>query len=136
MKEVRTLMARKTLTLDDINEAADEQYGHLEIPLGGGSVVKLINPLRLSDAKRKELKAWMKPVDAAIKAEENGEEASEDDEDNAFDKAAELIHIVAETAAQAEKLVKALGRDQAKLKIVIEAYFDKESAGKASSSES
>jgi hypothetical protein len=129
-------MARKTLTLQDINDAADQQYGTVDIPVGD-AVVKLVNPLRLSESKRKALRDWLKPEEE--KTEEEKARAEADDRP-AFEQAADFLYIVAQEAWMADKLKDALRDengegDQAKLKFVLEAYFDKEQVGKASSSE-
>jgi len=47
-----------TVTLDEIRAAAEEKYGSFDIPLSDGTVVVLLNPLRLSKDVRKGLETF------------------------------------------------------------------------------
>jgi len=124
-------MARKTITLQDINEAADAQYGTLDIPVGD-DLVQLVNPLRLTDEKLEELQYYVKKDEKKTDEEKAKDEA---DKRSSFDKAADLIRITAKDAALGDKLIEALHGDRAQMKYVIEQYFEQEEAGKASSSQ-
>lgn len=108
-----------SFTLDDIRAAAEAKYGAMEIDLGD-DVVRLVNPLRLSKAKRDELTA----INDRLEEEGVDQEAVFHD----------AIRLVAETPGQATKLLKAVGSDLAILAEVFENYGKTTQVGEASAS--
>lgn len=109
-------------SLDDIRSAAEAKYGSTDIDLGDGTVVCLMNPLRLPKAKRDQLSVIQ-------------EEFSGDDVD-AADVFARLLVLVASNQADAKKLLKAVGDDLATLSQIFETYTSGTQLGEASASES
>ena len=108
-------------TLDDIRAAADAKYGSTEIELGDGTVLSLINPLRLPKLKRDALSAI-------------GEKLEGEDVDQA-DVFADAIRIAASSAVAAEKLIEACAGDLAILSEVFAAYTTGAQVGEASASQ-
>lgn len=111
-------------TLDDIKAAAEAQYGSTDIELAGGETVKLLNPLRMSEANRKALIAASKSLEA------EGEDA---DQNAAFDA---IFELIAESPAKAKKLIAACGEDLAMKAVIFGHYQDGTQAGEASASQS
>lgn len=112
-----------TFTLDSIREAAEAQYGSTDIDLGG-SVVKLLNPLRMTKAKRDGL------VAASERLSAEGEDA---DQDAAFD---EIFLLIAENEIAGQKLVDALDGDLGMKAVIFEKYQGGTQVGEASASQS
>lgn len=110
-----------SITLADIQTAADKKYGPLVIEDIPGGPVELVNPIRLSKEKR----AKLKDLDKA-------DEAGEIDVD---EKVAECIRLAA-NPADAKRLLAALGGDLAQLKEVIEQWSSSGQSGEASPSPS
>ena len=110
------------VTLDSIREAAEKKYGSYDIELGGGNVVRLLNPLRLSEDARKRL--------AALEEQEGG-----DDTDSVAERLHETVRIIAESQEQAAKLIEAVGGDLGVLATIIEQYGDAAEVGEASPSQ-
>jgi hypothetical protein len=96
-----------TYTLDDIRAAAEAKYGE---------VARLLNPLRLSKEKRKELG----------EAQERLSEA--DDQQAALE---DLLRLVAENKRAADRLLSALGGDLGYLVSVFDKYTKGTQAGEA-----
>ncbi len=107
--------------LADIRNAADAKYGSYDIDLGDGNVTKLLNPLRLSDEKRAELKV--------VENELSNSNADEDADQVAIFQRA--IRAVAETEGQADRLLALIGRDLAVLAEVFSGYGANTQAGEA-----
>lgn len=107
--------------LDDIRAAAEAKYGATEIEIEDGKTVRLVNALRLTKDKRALISAL---EDDAPEGEEK------DQEEGLFD----LIRIVAETPAQAELLLAAVGDDLAILAEIVETYSKGTQMGEASPS--
>lgn len=119
-----------SFTLDDIRAAAETKYGATEIDLGGDTKVRLLNPLRLSKAKRDALVALQKELDHQ---EDGAEEGTEHiDQEGAFK---ETIRLVAESQYQAETLLSAVGDDLAVLAEIVERYSRGTQVGEASASD-
>lgn len=114
-----------SITLDSIRAAADAKYGSFDIELTDGSVTKLLNPLRLHEDARAELK-----VVSGLLANSTEDTESVDQVD-LFQRA---IRCVAETPAQAEALLTAVGRDLAILAEIFAGYGEGTQAGEASAS--
>lgn len=123
--EVRNLMAT-TFTLDDIRAAAEAKYGSTDIQIGD-TLVRLLNPLRLTKVKRTALVAAQKDLEA-----EEGDEEVEVDQEAAFHA---ILRIVAETEHQAEVLIDAVGDDLAQLASLFSMYSEGTQAGEASASQ-
>lgn len=117
-------------TLDDIRAAAEEQYGSTDIEMADGSEVKLLNPMRLTKAKRVALAKLQEKMSAASEAEEG--ELEEVDEEEIVD---EMFTLIAATEAQAKKLLKALGGDLAQKIALFNMYGEKTQVGEASASQ-
>jgi tail assembly protein len=109
-----------SITLADIQAAADKKYGPLVIELPDGNV-ELTNPIRLSKDKRKAL-ADLDAADA-------------DGEVDVDEKVAACIKLAAKPA-DAKRLLAALGGDLAQLKEVIEQWSASSQPGEASPSPS
>ena len=115
------------VTLDSIRQAADAKYGSYDIDLGDGQTTRLLNPLRMSEAQRAELKRIQR--DLSDSAEDDApEDVSQVD---LFEQA---ITAVAETKGQAERLLNLVNRDLALLAEIFEAYGENTQAGEASAS--
>jgi hypothetical protein len=110
-----------TFTLDDIRAAADKKYGSTDIPLGDGSVVKLVNPLRLPKDKRDTLSGI-------------GERMEVEGVDQA-DVLADALRAAAASATEVEKLISEIGGDLAVLVTLFEHYTNGVQAGEASASQ-
>lgn len=108
------------ITLDDIRAAAEARYGSTDIDLGDGTVVKLLNPLRLPKEKRAKLTGLQDRLGV----------------DGADQEAllAEALSTVAESPIKAAKLLKAVGGDLAVLASIFEAYSRGTQVGEASPS--
>ena len=106
-----------SFTLDDIREAAEKKYGSTDIDLSDTERVVLVNPLRLAKAKRDKLIALQEDMKA------DGADQGEILED--------AIRLVAETDAQAEKLLTACDGDLTLLVEIFERYSGSVEAGEA-----
>ncbi|MER5632166.1 phage tail assembly protein [Streptomyces nitrosporeus] len=106
-------------SLDDIRAAAEARYGSTDIELGG-TVTRLLNPLRLPKAKRDKLASLQDTIN------ENGA-----DQDELF---AHAIRLVAESKSAADSLLKEVGGDLAVLAQIFEIYGQSTQAGEASAS--
>ncbi len=103
-------------TLDDIRAAADAKYGSTDIDLGD-RVVRLLNPLRLSQQDR----AKLREVQHQLGAEDADQEAL----------LTHALTLVAETPAAAKRLLTALGGDLGLLVEVFGRYAEGTQAGEA-----
>ena len=108
------------ITLDDIRTVAEARYGSTDIDLGGGTVVKLLNPLRLPKERRAALAGLQ-------------DRLGEDDADQEA-LLAEALTTVAESPGKAAKLLTAVGGDLAVLASIFEAYSKGTQVGEASAS--
>jgi len=110
-----------TFTLDSIREKAEEKYSSTDIEFGDVSV-SLLNPLRLTKAKRKQLMSIQDTLD---------EDDAEQEEI-----LADAIILVSDDTAKAKKLVKEIGDDMAVLAEVFSLYTGDAEVGEASASQS
>ncbi|ONI83500.1 hypothetical protein ALI22I_33955 [Saccharothrix sp. ALI-22-I] len=110
-----------SFSLDDIRAAADRKYGSTDIEVGD-TVVRLLNPLRMPKAQRDKLIGIQKEMEV---------EGEEVDQVVVFQNA---IRTIAQTATQANALIKAIGDDLGVLAEVFERYTEGQSVGEASSS--
>lgn len=115
-----------TVTLDSIRAAADAKYGSFDIELADGTIARLLNPLRLTAEARAELKA----VQGALGSSDE-DDAEDVDQAEVFERA---IRCVAQTPAQADALLNAVGRDLAILAEIFAGYGEGTQAGEASAS--
>lgn len=122
-------------TLDDIAEAADKQYGSMDIDLSNGEVVHLRNALRLSKQERKDLQALQSQLGESIDEDDDAAEdsvAPEVDEQKILE---ESLVLVAHNKAMGRQLVKDLGGDLGKLLTVFKLYNKDTELGEASASQ-
>jgi hypothetical protein len=120
-------MTKKFSTLDQYREAAEKKFGSHPVQIDENTTVVLRNPIRMSDKERQAL--------TEVKLKEEDAKAA-GDERSYFERAADVIRIVAETTQQAEKLLEAINGDLGILLSIIEDYMvDEEKAGKASESQ-
>jgi len=122
-----------TMTLDFIREAAEKKYGSLDIELDANTTVKLLNPLRLTHAKRTELMAVQKELSAEAE-EVDGVKVEKPDEDQGlvFD---QIFRLICENEIAAEKLIASLGGDLALKAVIFDNYGEATEAGEASASQ-
>ena len=116
-----------SVTLADIQEAAERKYGPYIIELSGGQTCTLVNAIRLSKDKRKKVLSLQDKI--------NGEE-KDVDEANVDEFLEDMIRLVAKSKADADRLIKAAGGDLAILMSVVEGYSEGSQLGEASGSES
>ncbi len=115
------------ITLAQIREAADKQCGPFVIEGIPGGDVTLVSPLRMSKAKRKKLTDLQKKQD---------ELAAGDEDLDVEQLLHEMVYVVAESKAAADRLLKAIGDDLAQLAVVLNEYGQGVQAGEASPSQS
>lgn len=108
-------------TLDDIRNAAEAKYGSTDIEMADGTVVVLMNPLRLPKTKRDELTKI-------------GELLEADDADQA-EIFADALRLAAKSKSAVEKLIEEIDGDLAVLAQVFEAYTQGAQVGEASASQ-
>lgn len=106
-------------SLDSIRDAAEAKYGSIDIVFGEHTAV-LLNPLRLSKAKRTEL------VNLQTEMEAEGS-----DQEECLTKG---LRLVCATEGQADRLLDAIGGDLAVLAEVFDTYGKGTQAGEASAS--
>jgi len=111
-----------SMSLDAIRQAADAKYGSFDIDLPDGTVSKLLNPLRLSEAARTEL--------MNVQSELSSDDASVSQVE-VFERA---ITIVCATEGQAERLLSFVGGDLALLAEIFSNYGNGTQVGEASAS--
>lgn len=102
-----------SISLQDIQEAADKKFGPFVVEGVPGGDVTLANPLRMSKDKRKKL------FDLKDVTEENIDE-----------KFADLIRL-GTSPAEAKRLLAAIGDDLATLKEIVESWLKGSQAGEA-----
>ncbi|WP_432482595.1 phage tail assembly protein [Kineococcus esterisolvens] len=116
-----------SFSLDDIRSAAEARYASTDIDLGGGKTVSLVNPLRLSKAKRDRFRALQEDLTRDVPEGEEGPDQEEILKD--------VFRVVAQTEAQAERLIKALDGDLAQMVLIFERYGEETQPGEASASQ-
>ncbi|MFE0104134.1 phage tail assembly protein [Streptomyces sp. NPDC059009] len=109
-----------SFSLDDIRAAAERKYGSTDITFGEDTV-RLLNPLRLSKAKREALAKLQ-------------EEMGNDDVDQA-EALSDAIRTIAESDKAADKLLAVVGGDLAILAEIFGHYGESTQAGEASASQ-
>lgn len=111
-----------SITLGDIQAAADRKYGPFIIEGIPGGDVTFVSPIRLPKERRKQL------------LDLQGEDGF--DLENVDDEVIELIRVVAASKSDAERLIKAANGDLAVLLEMFTKYTEATSLGEASPSES
>jgi hypothetical protein len=109
-----------TFALDDIRAAAERQYADTTIQISDTQSVKLLNPLRLPEARRNKLIAIQDRMNAAAKG---------DSDENQGDLLEEGLRLVAERGA--EILIDAIGGDLTVLASTFQHYTKETQAGEA-----
>ncbi|MEU2111517.1 phage tail assembly protein [Streptomyces sp. NPDC019507] len=109
-----------SFSLDDIRAAAERKYGSTDIEFGG-ETVRLLNPLRLSKARRDELLALQ-------------DQLGKEDSDQA-EVLSKAIRTVAESEKIADKLLTEVGGDLAILAEIFGHYGESTQVGEASASQ-
>lgn len=125
------------LSLDAVDELAQDDYADVVIPLPSGQAVVLVHPLRMEDEKREALETYMKKLGdeakaakARAEAREAGEEVDEPEEKaDDIDQAQELIRIVG--TGDTDELFEKLGRDSTRYQAIVGFYFEKVTPGEA-----
>lgn len=136
-----------TLTMADINAAADEEYGPLVLEDIPGGTVRLLPLIRLSKSKRDELvslsdNAPAKKSPAKKAAARSGSPAKRaaakqpDLKDlkatlAVVDRLERMLELAAETDEQGTRLVEHFDGDIAKLKFVFEKWSEQQQSGEA-----
>jgi hypothetical protein len=115
-----------SFTVDSIREKAAQEYASTDIELNDGTTAVLLNPLRLSKAKRKKLMS----IQDDLETEEGEEEKDQEDV------LADAIRLVAETKEQGTALLKEFGGDLAALATIFSLYTESTQVGEASASQS
>lgn len=108
-------------SLDDIRAAAEAKYGSTDIELGDGTVVVLLNPLRLPKLKRDQLTKI-----GELLEDENADQAE------VF---ADALRLAAKNKASVEALIEEVDGDLAILAQIFEAYTGATQSGEASASQ-
>lgn len=129
------------LSLDAVDELAQDDYADIVIPLPSGQAVTLVHPLRMEDEQRKALETYMKRLGeeaeaakAAKARAEAGEEVDEEAEGSEeqpddIEQAQELIRIV--STGDTDELFERLGRDSTRYQSIVGFYFEKVTPGEA-----
>ncbi len=116
------------LSLDTIDELAQDDYADVIIPLASGQAVTLVHPLRMADEQREKLVSYFKELEES--AEEDADaEASTESEADMIEHMQGLLRIA--IADGADDLFSALGRDATKYQTVVKFYFEKANPGEA-----
>lgn len=110
------------ITLADIRTAADEKYGPYVVSGVPGGDVTLVSAVRLSRDARKKL--------VALQEQQTDGEADQDA------LLREMVTIVAESPEAAQRLLDAIGDDNAQLAVLLEAYGEASQLGDRSASPS
>lgn len=130
-----------TISLDQLREDVDRKYGDFEVELDGEHKCRLRNALRLNKDERSQLRSLQKRYDAVSKEEKLPEDDPKRRSDSEIEEAFttvlfEQIRLLAENKAAANKLLKAVGDDQAILMYLIEQYMETTQPGEANPSQS
>ena len=107
------------ITLADIRDAAEKKFGPLVIEGVDGGDVELLNPARLSKDKRAKLK-----------------DVVADEELDEQDRLEQIVKVTAKTAADAKRLLSAVGDDLGVMAVILENYNQGSQMGEASPSAS
>lgn len=108
-------------TLQDINDAAERDFGSTDFELGEGRTLHLVNALRLGDKDREKLGKI--------------QDRLEEDDSNEREVISEAIMMVAKEKNLAKELLEMIGEDMGKLASVFKMYSEKTQVGEASASQ-
>lgn len=121
------------LSLDTVNEMAQEDYADIAIPLPSGEAAILVHPLRMSDENRKELMGYFKALekDAEKDTKKDADEAGEDEAEDVdvVSQAQDLLRIIVDGSP--DELFEALRDDATKYQAVVKFYFEAVNPGEA-----
>lgn len=125
------------VSFDEIAAKVDQKYDSLDIELSPGQVVRLRNPIRLSDAERAKLS---KLASVATKdAGKNAPELTEAQQEAEFRKVIaaleSILTLVADTPEGGKGLVDKIAGDAPTLMQFTEDYFEALNVGEASPSQ-
>lgn len=119
------------LSLDAVDNLAQEDYADIAIPLPSGEAVTLVHPLRMTDENRKALTDYFESVEKESESEA-GEEEESDDKSEDLDlvgQAQELLTILVD--GDPSDLFDALAGDVTKYQAIVKFYFEKANPGEA-----
>jgi hypothetical protein len=135
-----------SITMADIQAAADEQYGPLTLDDIPGGVIRLLPLIRLSKAKRDEIVALSDKSPAKTPAKKAAARSGSPAK-RAASKAPtvreglevvgrleRMLELTAETPEQGSRLIAHFDGDIAKLQFVFEKWNERQQAGEASPS--
>lgn len=112
-----------SMTLDDLNKAADKKFGNFEIETGEETLV-FLNPLRLPKERRK---AMTRIFESDVLAER----VKEDEDLDMYDLYAEAFAIAAVSPHHYERLAEFVGDNPAKWSVLFQAYNGESELGEA-----
>lgn len=111
-----------SVTLADIQAAADAKYGPYVIDMGDGQTCTLLNAFRLPKDKRKKVMAL--------------QDLQAEDPENVDDHLMDMVRLTAKSTADSTRLLKAVGSDLGLLAEILDGYGKASELGEASASES
>jgi len=121
------------LSLDTVNEMAQEDYADIAIPLPSGETATLVHPLRMSDENRKELMGYFKALEKDVEkdAKKGADEAEESEAEDAdvISQAQDLLRIIVDGSP--DGLFEALRGDATQYQAVVKFYFETVNPGEA-----
>lgn len=113
-----------SMTLEDLNRAADKKYGNFEIEIPGEETLVFLSPLRLPKDRRKAMTRIFETEILAARIEK------EEDLDQ-YDLYAEAFSVAAEKPAHYERLAALVGDEPAKWTVLFESYNGTAEVGEA-----
>lgn len=113
-----------SMTLDDLNKAADKKFGNFEIELEGEETLVFLNPLRLPKDRRKQMTRIFEGDILKARVEE-------DDDLDMYDLYAEAFAVAAATPRHFERLAEVIGDNPAQWSILFQAYNGESELGEA-----
>lgn len=116
-----------SFSLNDLNAAADKQYGNFEIQLDGGETLVFLNPLRLPKDRRTRMTKLFLNTEIESRLEE---EPTLD----MYDLYREAFEIAAFNKETFKKLDKAVGDSPAKWTLLFKEFNGTSDLGEASAS--
>lgn len=116
------------LSLDAVDEMAQEDYADVIIPLPSGNAALLAHPLRMSDEKRASLADYFQDLQESDDAE--GEDSAKSLADgDLVSQAQDLLRILVD--GDPGELFEALADDATKYQAVVKFYFEAANPGEA-----
>lgn len=118
-----------TISLDQLREDVNRKYGDFEVELDGEHTCRLRNALRLNKDERNQLRSLQKRYDNIAKEEKLPEDDLNRRSDGEIEEAFttvlfEQIRLLAENKPSVNKLLKAVGDDQAMLMHIVQQYME------------